>query len=469
MENKKMKESKVQYVCNSCGHSSSRWSGKCVSCGEWNSVQEQESSAGLRAHKMHLNNLEDIRPLNEWELSPTKRISTGIENLDLVLGGGLVPGSLTLIAGEPGVGKSTLLLELARETKLNLFYFSGEESEDQIALRAQRMKIVGKNLFVKRQTDIEIVCAYLEKYSIDILIIDSIQTMQLKSDGNQLTGTHQLRYLALILMEAARTSEVPIIMTGHVSKDGSIGGPRFLEHMVDVMLYFELDRSNHYRIMRAIKNRFGNIGEVALFEMHATGLKPCRLNDVKNFMMNSIKPGQIYSATIEGTLPMVVEVQSLVVHRASGSPNRTAEGLDNRRLILLSAVLDKFFKIQLAEHDIFANLAGGLTSNDPALDLAICLAIVSSFYEIPIVPYLACIGEVGLAGEVRPIKRIENRMQELRNLGFTKCIVPRDISAKKEGQPQAIEGIKGMEFLFIEHVSEFLSPNMKNKIFETSK
>lgn len=362
------------------------------------------------------------------------RITTGIQDLDNVLGGGLVPGALVLLGGEPGVGKSTLLLEIARRFEGKFLYFSGEESPGQIRIRATRLGVMSSNVQVSRETDLETIAQEIEKHKPDIAVIDSIQTVQ--SAGSSPGSPAILREAAFRLMEAAKSCSVPILITGHITKDGAIAGPRLLEHMVDTVLLFESDRLKHHRILRAVKNRFGPIGEVALFEMGNAGLHS--VLSLAPHREDNPAPGRVYSVLQEGSRSICVEVQALVSRCYAGPPRRMAEGLDNRRLILLGAVLEKYLKLRLSEFDLFANLAGGLSSDDPGLDLGICAAILSSYREIVIPPGFAFIGEVGLTGEVRSPGAVSARIRELSSLGYKTIVLP-EAAAKEVGKGGAKE------------------------------
>jgi DNA repair protein RadA/Sms len=437
-------KTKIQYICLNCKEIYTRWSGKCPKCGSWNTIEElPEENIIMNSNK----NKFYLKKLSQIDTKEIQRISSGITDVDLVLGGGFVPGSFILIGGEPGVGKSTLMLTLSEHFSKNnqkVLYFSGEESPEQIKLRANRMNIKGENILISRETELNQITFTILSEKPQLIIIDSVQTVQLE-DANIPGTVSQLKYTAFKLMEIAKKTHIPIILIGHITREGTIAGPKLLEHMVDTVLYFESDRLNHLRILRAIKNRFGNIGEVAIFEMVPEGLKIIQTIPQENHRENS--PGCVYSVILEGSRAIAVEVQALV-SRTNNQAKRMAEGLDIRRVILLTAVLEKFLKINLNEQDIFTNLAGGLTAHEPALDLAICTAIISSYLEKPVQKNYAFIGEVGLTGEIRPTPRINARIKELQNLGFEKIFIP--IMQKKEID------FFGIDIIEIGHIKEII-------------
>ena len=443
------KKTRSAYVCRECHTEHSRWAGKCTGCGAWNTLEELEAAplaAAVASPRGVRGRLEPLEPLSAIGSEEEARSATGIADLDLVLGGGLVPGSFVLVGGEPGVGKSTLLLEIARRFPKHMYYFTGEESVQQVALRARRLGIQdnadGDHLFISRETDLDSICTRISRERPALAVIDSIQTVYGAARDSLPGSVAQLKEAAMLLLETAKNSRVPLIVTGHITKDGAIAGPRLLEHMVDTVLYFESDRLNHYRMLRAIKNRFGPVGEAAFFEMGREGLTP--LDGLRPTVIQDSAPGRVYSVILEGSRPIGVEVQSLVSRSAYGQCRRMAEGLDTRRLVLLAAVLEKFLKARLAECDIFANLAGGLTADEPALDLALCAAILSSYQEADL-EGLGCIGEVGLSGEVRPVARLAERVAELTRLGCRRILVPAQSASGLELEkapgavPQVIE------------------------------
>lgn len=416
-----MARSRKVYGCTSCGAETSRWEGRCSQCGEWNTIQEIRETPAVSPKP------QGSAPVKMLSLETgIARQKTGLEDLDIVLGGGLVAGSLLLLGGEPGVGKSTLVLEIARTFPGRILYFSGEESPEQTALRGRRMKLASEELFVSRETDLTAIIERITQDRPALAVIDSIQTVQAESSGAGSPGL--LREAAMRLLETAKTTGVPVLVTGHITKDGAIAGPRLLEHMVDTVLLFETDRARHYRILRAVKNRFGPAGELAIFEMHEHGLSVVTRPLLDR--STTAAPGRVYSVLQEGSRSISVEVQALVSRCYGGPPKRMAEGLDNRRLILLAAVLEKYLKLRLSECDVFANLAGGLSSDDPALDLAVCAAVMSSAAERPLPPGVAFLGEVGLAGEVRSVSNAAARIRELSRMGFDSVILA--ASASKE-------------------------------------
>ncbi len=406
-----------------------RWAGKCGACGEWNTLEERPKPSPSAERRLSIVPREPMVALADVPSDSSVRRSTGIAELDLVLGGGLVPGSLTLLGGEPGIGKSTLLLEIARTFKGRIFYFSGEESPGQIRMRADRMSVDSGRLFVSRESQLDSLLERVEKERPDLVFVDSIQTLFRRTPAVPGSPGH-LREAAIALMQAAKATRIPIITTGHLTKDGAVAGPRLLEHMVDTVLYFESDRLNHYRIVRSVKNRFGPAGEIAFFEMRSSGLGQVR---TVSRPMGENSAGRAVSAFIEGSRALAVEVQALVVRASYGPARRTADGLDNRRLVLLAAVLEKVLRTNLGDRDIFVNLAGGLSSHDPALDLAVCASVLSSLFEEPLPDHAAFVGEVGLSGEVRPVPRIHDRIKELRNLGFNTICLPEGSEAGREG------------------------------------
>lgn len=446
------KKSRTVYECSACNEQFSRWAGKCPACGEWNTILEKEETTITATRSRMAGDMQPLPTLSQVNEEDSRRIRSGIDDLDLVLGGGLVPGSFLLIGGEPGVGKSTLLLEIARTFAGRILYFSGEESPGQIKIRANRMQIDGTHILVSRESVLDAVCGRILKERPDLAVIDSIQTLQAGEPGGLPGSVSQLRAAAFGLMETAKVSRIPILVTGHITKEGSIAGPMLLEHMVDAVLYFESDRLNHYRILRAVKNRFGNIGEVALFEMTGTGLRA--LSSLPRETTGRGAPGCVFSAIIEGSRSIGVEVQALVSRTAYGPARRMAEGLDNRRLMLLSAVLEKYMKLNLADQDIFANLAGGLTAHEPALDLAIGAAILSSYTEKPAPDGMAFVGEIGLSGEIRPAPGILARIRELKNLGFRRfclCETQQEEAKIEEADILPVRHIKDIAEVIREH------------------
>lgn len=413
------------FICNSCGATYGRWQGKCNQCNEWNTIDEDHSapvvsaSGGTKGGPAR-GPLEELPFLADIDPQETARKSTGLDDLDLVLGGGLVPGQLILLAGEPGVGKSTLILELSRRFAGRIYYFSGEESPGQIRMRSDRMKIDGSRIKISREIELDVICNRMAREKPDLLVVDSVQTISSR-EGNLPGSPGQLRDAAFALLEASKRSRVPVLLTGHITKEGTIGGPRLLEHMMDTVLYFESDRNNHYRILKSTKNRFGPVGEAAILEMKADGMVPAR--KLSSARSEDSPAGCVHAVILEGSRPIVVEVQALVSRSSYGPARRVAEGMDTGRLLLLSAVLEKHLKLRLSDYDIFANIAGGFRADEPGLDLALCVAILSSFNEQPVSSSTGVLAEVGLSGELRPASRENLRFKELAALGFTRLIV----------------------------------------------
>ncbi|MEQ8351352.1 MAG: DNA repair protein RadA [Leptospiraceae bacterium] len=415
------KKSSRTFICNSCGATYNRWQGKCTQCNEWNSIDEDHSAPVVGAGKsVPAGPMDELPFLADINPEETARKTTGLDDLDLVLGGGLVPGQLILLAGEPGVGKSTLILEISRRFTGRIYYFSGEESPGQIRMRSDRMKIDGSRIKISREIELDKICNRMSREKPDLLVIDSVQTISSR-EGNLPGSPGQLRDAAFSLLEASKRSKVPVLLTGHITKEGSIGGPRLLEHMMDTVLYFESDRNNHYRILKSTKNRFGPVGEAAILEMRSDGMIPAqRLSSTRS---EESPAGCVHAVILEGSRPIVVEVQALVTRSAYGPARRVAEGLDTGRLLLLSAVLEKHLKLRLSDYDIFANIAGGFRADEPGLDLALCVAILSSFNEQPVSSHTGVLGEVGLSGELRPASRENLRLKEMSALGFQKLVV----------------------------------------------
>ncbi len=379
-------------------------------------------------------------------------MGTGLKELDLVLGGGLVPGSLTLIGGEPGVGKSTLVLEVSRyltQANKKVLYISGEESPSQIRMRAERMGFRSSNLLLTSETYAENISAMIEGERPTTVFVDSIQTIAREALPNQAGTVTQLRECTQILLETAKRSGIPILMTGHITKEGTIAGPKILEHLVDTVLYFEGDRLNYYRLLRAVKNRFGAVGDLAIFEMFSGGLR--EVGDRNSIFVSAgaeERSGSVISAVLEGSRALTVEVQALVSKTGFAQARRMAEGPDTRRVILLAAVIEKYIKIKLGECDLFSNLAGGLNADEPALDLAICTSIISSYLDQPLPKGTCVLGEVGLSGEVRSIGQANLRIKELAGVGMKKVILPEgNLSELVQNTDIQIQGIRSLNDL----------------------
>ncbi len=420
---------KKLFVCNSCGFESPKWTGKCPSCDKWNCFEENIiDESVVRAHK-------SIKPKDPKPLIFTsfkeKRLVLKMDEVNRVLGGGLLEGSLTLLTGEPGIGKSTLTLQLCDQLvalKKSVLYISGEESQNQIAGRAKRLKVASENISFLAETNLETIIATLREHKPNIVVIDSIQVLH-SADLNGISGgVGQIRYATEQFMEYAKQTNTPIILIGHVTKDGALAGPRVLEHLVDTVLYLEGDRYQHFRILRSQKNRFGTTNEIGIFKMHENGLE-----EVKNpsaHLLEGRKENAIGSAitiTLEGARPLVVEVQALSNITPFGYPKRTATGYDVNRTQLLISVLQKYANLNLSNQDIFVNVVGGIKINDPSCDLGILIAIASSFLKKAIPSETAFIGEIGLSGEARTVTQIEKRVKEAEKLGFKNIITPKKV------------------------------------------
>ncbi len=429
-----MAKQKTVYVCSECGYETARWLGKCPECGTWNTLIEQESVApaapAMAEKKLKrapgLGN--DPLRVDEIPDEAMMRRSTGIGELDRVLGGGVVEGSLILVGGDPGIGKSTLLTQvsahLAKEGN-RVLYVSGEESARQIKMRAKRLGASSTELFVLPENDMTIVERQMERLRPTLMVVDSIQTMYCPELASAPGSVSQVRESASLLMRSAKVSGCAVFLVGHVTKEGSIAGPRVLEHMVDAVLYFEGDRQHQYRLLRAVKNRFGSVNELGMFEMTSDGMKEVKnASEVLLSDRAHNESGSVVLCALEGTRPLLVDVQALVATTVFGNPRRMASGVEGGRLALLLAVLEKRANIPLYNQDVYINIAGGMTLDEPAADLALCVAIASSHRNRLIGPRWAVMGEVGLAGEVRPVAQTERRIAECSRMGFTDLILP---------------------------------------------
>ena len=414
------------FVCSNCGNESSKWFGRCIACNEWNTCYEEKVNLKSNGKSTTKKTATTIK-LDDVKKQDIVRTKTGFDELDRVLGGGLVKGSLTLLGGEPGIGKSTLILQICNKIKGEgqVLYVSGEESAQQIKIRADRLGIKDNNIVFLGETDIDVIEDAILKTNPKLVIIDSIQTMYSDEITSGPGSVSQVREITARIMKMCKQQEITTIIIGHVTKDGNIAGPRVLEHMVDTVLYLEGERYFAYRILRGVKNRFGSTNEIGMFEMNDIGM--CEIANPSSVLLsekNENVAGSIVVASIEGTRPILVELQALTSTSVFGMPRKTANGIDYNRLTLLIAVLEKRTGLPLGNQDVYLNIVGGIKINEPALDLGIILAVSSSFKNIPIPNDVIAIGEVGLTGEVRSVNQIEKRIKEAEKLGFKKCIIP---------------------------------------------
>jgi len=419
-----LSKNRIKYVCSNCGYESLRWIGKCPSCESWNTFTEELIEEKKSSIKKNVDTTR-ITKLNTSQIESEKRIITNIEEFDRVLGGGLMPGSIVLIGGDPGIGKSTLVMQAASKINDDVLYVTGEESANQISLRAKRLNVVNDKISLMTETDLDLILSAIENTKPKVVIVDSIQTTY-KSDFDNAPGTiTQIRECTVELMQLAKKSHCAIIIVGHVTKEGMIAGPKVIEHIVDTVLQFEGERSYSYRVLRAQKNRFGSTNEIGIFEMHDDGLHEVK-NPSEIFLSERDKQttGSVVTASIEGTRPILLEVQALVTPSSFGNPQRVATGFDYRRLSILLAVLEKRANLRLSSQNVFLNIAGGIRIDEPAVDLAICSAIASNFSDKFAKNDTVVIGEVGLGGEVRSVNHIEKRIQEATKLGFKRVIIP---------------------------------------------
>jgi len=423
-----MAKQKQEYVCETCGHSSPRWEGRCPGCGEWNTLREVLVESAPTSSKHTSFSTKEPVPITQIEVDGDVRLQSSIGEFDRILGGGLVPGCVTLIGGEPGIGKSTLMLQIlcALSEKLGIptLYVTGEESLAQIRLRAERLGTLSQNLNILVETQVDRVANLLKEQKPGAVVIDSIQTLYAPEVSSVPGSISQLRECAVRLLYQAKNLTIPIFFIGHVTKAGIVAGPRILEHMVDTVLYFEGERHHSYRILRAVKNRFGSTNEIGIFEMSQKGLievtnpSACFLEERP---LEAI--GSVVCATLEGTRPLLIEVQALTSYNGGfGAARRTTSGIDARRVALLLAVLEKRLGLIFVNEDVFVNAAGGIKIDEPAADLAILVSIVSSFRNLSVDPDLLVIGEVGLSGEIRTVTHFERRVREGERLGFKKCL-----------------------------------------------
>lgn len=451
---------KTAFFCNQCGYESAKWLGQCPGCGEWNSFTEElvakSYTGGLETGGVSLEKKVPSR-LSEITVSKEERILTGIHELDRVLGGGIVAGSLVLVGGDPGIGKSTLLLQMCKglvNSGHSVLYVSGEESVKQIKMRAERLGSFEDELLLFSETNLELVIEIITRLKPEVVIIDSIQTMYREEIGSAPGSVSQVRETTISLMRLAKELLISIFVVGHVTKEGVVAGPRVLEHMVDTVLYFESDKGVSYRFLRGVKNRFGSTNEVGVFEMREDGL--AEVLNPSEYMLQGMpkhEAGSVVSCSVEGTRPILAEVQALVCQTNFNMPRRTAAGTDYNRVNLLMAVMEKRLGLHLGECDAYINIAGGMRIHEPALDLAIVAAILSSYRNSALSEGSICFGEVGLTGEVRAVSMAEKRVQEAAKLGFRRCILP-EVNKKK----LSIHNTKsdGMELIGIKTVHELL-------------
>lgn len=454
------KKKSLVYYCTECGTESAKWQGQCPGCGAWNTMEEapvMKTSTGKEKVIMP-SELAKPTKMREIETENTPRLQTGIQELDRVLGGGIVAGSLVLVGGDPGIGKSTLLLQVCRnlaEHKVKVLYISGEESLQQIKIRAERIGTFGDSLSLLCETNLDTIRRVIDREKPEIVVIDSIQTMYNEDVSSAPGSVSQVRESTGTLMQIAKGLGISIFIVGHVTKEGVVAGPRVLEHMVDTVLYFEGDRHAAYRILRGVKNRFGSTNEIGVFEMRGDGLT--EVENPSEFMLSG-KPegasGSVVACSMEGTRPILLEIQALVCHSNFGMPRRTAAGTDFNRVNLLMAVLEKRLGLSLGNCDAYINIAGGIRMNEPAIDLGLVLAIVSSYKDRPIDEKTICFGEVGLSGEVRAVSMAEQRVLEAKKLGFKTCILP-------EVCRESLKEIKGIGLVGVRTVKDAMDYVMR--------
>ena len=445
------------FFCQECGYESSKWMGQCPACKEWNTFVEEmiDKKSAAKGGRVAAKAAEAKNvPLSQIEMTQDKRMSTDMKELDRVLGGGIVQGSLVLVGGDPGIGKSTLLLQVCRnlsEKGVRVLYISGEESLQQIKIRAERIGTFGDSLTLLCETNLDTIKTVIDREKPQIVIIDSIQTMYNEEVSSAPGSVSQVRESTGVFMQIAKGMGISIFIVGHVTKEGVVAGPRVLEHMVDTVLYFEGDRHAAYRILRGVKNRFGSTNEIGVFEMQKGGL--VEVENPSEYMLSG-KPenasGSVVACAMEGTRPMLMEIQALVCKTNFGMPRRTAAGLDYNRVNLLMAVLEKRMGMPLSAYDAYVNIAGGIRLNEPAADLGIVMAIASSYKNRPIDEDTIVFGEVGLSGEVRAVTMPEQRVSEAKKLGFKRCIVPA-VSMKTIGK------MEGIEILGVENVNQAMN------------
>ena len=452
-----MAKIKTKYVCQECGYENSKWLGKCPECSNWNTfVEEIEEKRSKSNKEVFVIDKSSSRPLNINSIETIKeqRFSTCINELDRVLGGGVVKGSLVLVGGDPGIGKSTLLIQVSSNVANSgkkVLYISGEESASQIKMRAQRLGIKSDNLYIFAENNLSIIEAHLESVNPDLIIVDSIQTV-FSPEITSAPGTvSQIKEGTSRFMKISKKMGISTFVVGHVTKEGALAGPKVVEHMVDTVLYFEGERFNTYRLVRAVKNRFGSTNELGVFEMREIGL--VELENPSKILISE-KPkdvaGSVIISTVEGTRPMLLELQALVSPTSFGIPKRTATGVDYNRVSLLMAVLEKRVGMQIQNQDVYINVVGGIKINEPSIDLGIVMSIASSFRNIPIDGNVAITGEVGLTGEIRAVSFIEKRIAECKKLGFTKIIIPKS-------NYEAVKDIKGIDICPVDSVRQAIN------------
>ena len=447
-----MAKAKTVFVCSECGNESPKWLGKCPACNSWNTFYEQKIEKYTDTNKIERKINNTPKPLNSYVGQEANRTSTGYLELDRVLGGGLVKGSLILLGGEPGIGKSTLILQLCEKVQGdgNVLYVSGEESAEQIKLRADRLEVKNNELMFLGETDIDVIKDAIFEMKPKLVIIDSIQTMYSVEITAAAGSVSQVREITAQIMRMCKAQQITTIIIGHVTKEGNIAGPRVLEHMVDTVLYLEGERYNTYRILRAVKNRFGSTNEIGMFEMRQEGM--CEVTNPSDILITEREDnpsGSCILASVEGTRPILVEIQALTSQTVFGLPKRTANGFDYNRLAVLIAVLEKKAGLSLGNQDVYLNVAGGMKITEPAADLGIIATVASSYKNIPISQTTVVMGEVGLTGEVRRINLIEKRLKEAEKLGFKTCIIP-------ENNKKGLKDEYKLDIIGVKNIGEML-------------
>lgn len=446
-------KSKTVFLCSNCGNETPKWAGRCPACGQWNTLEEYTPTpAAKTAAVSSVRRTAVAKRLSEVTTDETLRFTTGMSELDRVLGGGAVKGSLVLVSGAPGIGKSTLLLQICEHIlrEQTVLYVSGEESEQQLKLRAQRLGVQGDGLFLLCETNLDEILAAAERLKPDLLITDSVQTLFSEDKPASPGSVTQVRDCTMRLMQYCKSSGVTVFLVGHINKEGAIAGPKVLEHMVDCVLYFEGESHTSYRLLRAAKNRFGSTNEIGVFEMRDDGL--CQVPNPSEMLLAGRPlntPGTCVACVMEGTRPVLAEVQALVSPTTLSVPRRTGNGLDYNRAAMLLAVLEKRGGLRLSNADVYWNVVGGLRLDEPAADLAVVIAAASAVQDKPVSDSLAAVGEVGLTGEIRAVGQLSQRLSEIRRLGFTQCLVPRNV--------RELHAPEGLELLRVRNVREAIA------------